>query len=66
MTVSLPEAFFVSSESSLRLISCLLRDGVICQLFGLGGETVIDGPEMKLSGAPCLMETINEESEADR
>jgi hypothetical protein len=38
MTFSLPEAFTVSFESGLRLISCLLRDGMIYRLFGHGGE----------------------------
>jgi hypothetical protein len=66
MTVSLSEAFTVSSESILRLISCLLGDGVICRLFGLGGEMGTEGPEMKLCGATSLMETIDDEPEADR
>jgi hypothetical protein len=51
MTVSLSEAFIVSSESRLRLISRFLFDGVICQLFGLGSETGTEGSEMMLSGA---------------
>jgi hypothetical protein len=38
MTVSLFEAFIVSSEPNLRQISRLLGDEVICRLFGLGGE----------------------------
>jgi hypothetical protein len=39
---------------------------VIFRLFGLGGEKGTDEPEMKLSGAARLMETIDDESEADR
>jgi hypothetical protein len=66
MTVSLSEAFIVSSEPRLRLISRFLRDGVICQLFGLGSETGTEGSEMMLSGAVRLMETMDEESEADQ
>jgi hypothetical protein len=50
----------------LRLVSCLLRDAVIYRFFGLGGEMETDDPEMKLSGAACLMETINDESQTDR
>jgi hypothetical protein len=38
ITVSLSEAFIVSSESSMRLISCFLRDRVIHRFFGLAGE----------------------------
>jgi hypothetical protein len=66
MMVSLFETFVVSSKSSLRLISGLRCDGVICRLFGLGSETGTEGPGMMLSGGVCLMETIEEESEADR
>jgi hypothetical protein len=46
--------------------SYFLRDGVIHRLFELGGEKGTDGPETMLSGAVCLMGTIDEESEADR
>jgi hypothetical protein len=35
-------------------------------LFGLGGEMGTEGPEILLSGSACLMETINEECEADQ
>jgi hypothetical protein len=66
MMISLSGAFIVSSESSLPLISCLLRDGAVCRLFGLGGEMGTVGAEMKLSGATCLMERIDQESEVDR
>jgi hypothetical protein len=66
MTVSLSEVFIMSSMSSLRLISCLLREWVICRLFELGGEMGAEWPEMKLSETARLMETIDEESEADR
>jgi hypothetical protein len=66
MTISLCECFIVPSESSLRLISRLLYDEMIYRLFGLGGDTGTEGPEMMLSGAARLMETTDEESEADR
>jgi hypothetical protein len=64
MTVSLFEAFIVSAESNMRLVSSPLCDGVICRLFGRGGEMGTEEPEMMLPGAFRLMETINEESEA--
>jgi hypothetical protein len=38
MKFSLVKTFIVSADSSLWLISCLLRDGVIFRLFELGGE----------------------------
>jgi hypothetical protein len=64
--VSLFEAFIVSSESSLLPILCLLCDGSIFRLFGLDGEKGTEGPEVMLSGAVRLMETIDEESDAGR
>jgi hypothetical protein len=64
--VSASEAFIVYYESSLLLISRLPRDKVIYRLFGLGGETGTQWREMMLSGAAGLMETTDEESEADR
>jgi hypothetical protein len=66
MTVSPSEAFIASSEPSLRLIPCFLRDGVIGRLFGHCDERTIEGSKIKLYGAAYLMETIKEESEADR
>jgi hypothetical protein len=66
MMISLFEPFISSPESSLRLMSCLLRDEMICRLFGLGGEMGTEGLEMRLSIAACLMETIDEGFEADR
>jgi hypothetical protein len=66
MRVSLSETFVVSSESALRLISRLLRDVAVCRLFGLGSEVETEGLEMMLSIAAHLMETIDEESEANR
>jgi hypothetical protein len=66
MIVSLSEAFIMSSESRLRRISCVLRDGGIGRLFGLGGEMSAERREMKLSGACHLMDTIDETSEVDR
>jgi hypothetical protein len=42
MTVSLSEAFIVSSEPSLQQISRLLGDEVTCRLFGIGGEMGTD------------------------
>jgi hypothetical protein len=47
----LSEIFIVSSKSRSRLISCLLRDGVIFRLFGLGSKMETEGPGTKLSGA---------------
>jgi hypothetical protein len=65
MKISLFKAFIVFSESNLQLISCFLRDGAIYRLFGLNSAIGTEEPEMKLYGATCLMETIDEESEAD-
>jgi hypothetical protein len=50
----------------LLIILCVLRDGVIRRLFGLGSEEEIEGPETKLSEAACLMEMIDKESKADQ
>jgi hypothetical protein len=66
MTVPLSEAFIASSESSLGLISCLLRVGVICRLLGPGSDVGAEGAAMKLSGAARSMETMDEDSEADQ
>jgi hypothetical protein len=66
MMVLRSEAFVVCSGSSLPLISSPLCKGVTCRLFGLGSEMGTEGPEMMLSGAICLMETIDAESEADQ
>jgi hypothetical protein len=66
MTVSLSEASIVSSKSSLRLISSLLRDGVTCRLLELGGEMGTEGSEMMLAGVARSMGTIDEKSQADR
>jgi hypothetical protein len=65
ITVWLSEAFIVSCEWNLALISRALPDGVICRLFELSGEMGTGGPEMMLSEAARLMETIDDESEAD-
>jgi hypothetical protein len=45
---------------------CLLHGGAICRLLGLGGEMGTEGPEMMSPGAVCLMETKDDESDADR
>jgi hypothetical protein len=50
MRVSLSEAFILSCESSLPLVSCLLRGGVIFKLFGHGGEMGTRGSEIMFSG----------------
>jgi hypothetical protein len=62
MTVWVSETFIVSSESGLRLILYFILDGVINRLFGLGCEKGTELPEMKLSGAPRLIKTIDKES----
>jgi hypothetical protein len=49
----------------LRLISSLLRDEVIFRLFGRCSEMETDISDMELSGAADLMETIDNECEAD-
>jgi hypothetical protein len=66
MRVSLSEAFILFSESSLPLVSCILRGGVTFKLFGYGGEMRTQGPEIMLSGAASLKEMIDNEPEADR
>jgi hypothetical protein len=66
MTVLLSEAFIVYSESNLPLISHFLCNIVICRLFGLGREMGTEGTEGMLSGEVCLMQTIDEEHEADQ
>jgi hypothetical protein len=60
------EPFIVFSERSFRQLSCLLRDEVICRLSGLAGEMGTAGPKMKLFKAAFLVETTDQEREADR